>query len=153
MTQLRNIGLPSCSCGTCGPSSVLSAGNSSVPLRPVRLPHDRAEPDRRGLRRLNRRPAAGRPILIKGGCVLSLDRAVGDFEQADVLIEGSKIAAVRPNISAPNAEVIDAVEHDRDAGLRRHPPAHVAGLPAQRPAGRLARGLLATSCSARSAPR
>ena len=52
--------------------------------------------------------APGRPILIKGGCVLSLDRAVGDFEQADVLIEGSRISAVQPNISAPNAEVIDA---------------------------------------------
>src|SRR6476469_1281823 len=50
----------------------------------------------------------GRPILIKGGCVLSLDRAVGDFEKADVLIEGKKISAVRPNISAPNAQVIDA---------------------------------------------
>src|SRR5438128_1720267 len=50
----------------------------------------------------------GRAILIKGGCVLSLDRAVGDFEQADVLIEGKKISAVRPNISAPNAQVIDA---------------------------------------------
>ena len=54
------------------------------------------------------RPAPGRPILIKGGIVLSLDRAVGDFEQADVLIEGKKISAVRPNISAPNAQVIDA---------------------------------------------
>ena len=51
---------------------------------------------------------AGRPILIKGGCVLSLDSAVGDFEQADVLIEGKKISAVKPNISAPNAQVIDA---------------------------------------------
>ena len=55
------------------------------------------------------RPAKpGQPILLKGGCVLSLDRAVGDFEQADVLIQGSKIAAVRPNISAPGAQVIDA---------------------------------------------
>ena len=52
--------------------------------------------------------ASGRPILIKGGCVLSLDKAVGDFEQADVLIEGKKISAVKPNISAPNAQVIDA---------------------------------------------
>jgi 5-methylthioadenosine/S-adenosylhomocysteine deaminase len=52
--------------------------------------------------------APGRPILIKGGCVLSIDRAVGDFEQADVLVEGARIAAVRPNIDAPNAEVIDA---------------------------------------------
>ena len=40
--------------------------------------------------------------------MLALDRAVGDFEQADVLIEGKKISAVRPNISAPNAQVIDA---------------------------------------------
>ena len=53
-------------------------------------------------------PAPGRPILLKGGCVLSLDSTIGDFEQADVLIEGKKISAVKPNISAPNAEVIDA---------------------------------------------
>ncbi|MSQ18048.1 MAG: hypothetical protein EXR39_00455 [Betaproteobacteria bacterium] len=52
--------------------------------------------------------ADGRPILIKGGCVLSVDRSVGDFEQADVLVVGSRIVAVRPNISAPNAAVIDA---------------------------------------------
>ena len=52
--------------------------------------------------------APGRAILIKGGCVLTLDRAIGDFEQADVLVEGGKISAVRPSISAPNAEVIDA---------------------------------------------
>jgi 5-methylthioadenosine/S-adenosylhomocysteine deaminase len=51
---------------------------------------------------------AGRPILIKGGCVLSLDKTIGDFEQADVLVEGKKITAVKPNISAPNAQVIDA---------------------------------------------
>jgi cytosine/adenosine deaminase-related metal-dependent hydrolase len=53
-------------------------------------------------------PAPGRPILIKGGTVLSLDRAVGDFEQADVLVESGKISAVRPSIDAPNAEIIDA---------------------------------------------
>jgi cytosine/adenosine deaminase-related metal-dependent hydrolase len=50
----------------------------------------------------------GRPLLIKGGCVLTLDRALGDFERADVLIEGTRIAAVRPNVDAPGAEVIDA---------------------------------------------
>src|SRR5262245_5784580 len=55
------------------------------------------------------RPAFAQPArtLIKGGVVLSLDRDVGDFETADVLIEGSRIAAVRPNISA-DATVIDA---------------------------------------------
>ena len=51
---------------------------------------------------------AGRALLIKGGCVLSLDKDVGDFEKADVLVEGKKISAVKPNISAPNAQVIDA---------------------------------------------
>ena len=50
----------------------------------------------------------GRPILLKGGCVLSLDKAVGDFEKADVLIEGKTISAVKPTITAPNAQVIDA---------------------------------------------
>ena len=50
----------------------------------------------------------GRAILIKGGTVLTLDRALGDFEQADVLVESGKISAVRPSIDAPNAEVIDA---------------------------------------------
>jgi len=53
-----------------------------------------------------RGPATSR-FLLKGGCVLSLDPAVGDFDTADVLIEGSRIAAVRPNIEA-SAEVIDA---------------------------------------------
>ncbi len=54
-------------------------------------------------------PAAGaRPILLKRGCVLTLDRAVGDFESADVLIEKGKIVAVKPGITAPTAEVIDA---------------------------------------------
>jgi cytosine/adenosine deaminase-related metal-dependent hydrolase len=46
--------------------------------------------------------------LIKGGCVLTLVGALGDFEQADVLVEGGKISAVRPTSVAPNAEVIDA---------------------------------------------
>lgn len=57
---------------------------------------------------LVQRAASGRPILVKGGCVLTLDRQIGDFEKADVLVEGSKITAVRPGIITPNAEVIDA---------------------------------------------
>ena len=50
---------------------------------------------------------SGRRLLIKGGCVVSLDAKVGEFEVADVLIEGNRIAEVRPNISA-SATVIDA---------------------------------------------
>jgi cytosine/adenosine deaminase-related metal-dependent hydrolase len=45
--------------------------------------------------------------LIKGGRVLSLDPKVGDFERADVLIDGTKIAMVQPNIQA-SAKVVDA---------------------------------------------
>jgi 5-methylthioadenosine/S-adenosylhomocysteine deaminase len=54
-------------------------------------------------------PAAAQTgrMLLKGGCVLSLDSKVGDFDTADVLIEKGLIAAVRPNISA-DAQVIDA---------------------------------------------
>ena len=50
----------------------------------------------------------GRQILLKGGCVLSLDPRVGDFDTADVLIDGGKIAAVGPNLTAGNAQVVDA---------------------------------------------
>ena len=46
-------------------------------------------------------------ILLKGGCVLSLDPAVGDFDTGDVLIEGSRIAAVGRNLTA-TAATIDA---------------------------------------------
>ena len=61
------------------------------------------------------RPLASKPpaqqgsrsILLKGGCVLTMDKALGDFEEADILIEGKKIVAVRPNIEAPGAQLVD----------------------------------------------
>ena len=46
--------------------------------------------------------------LLKNGIVLSLDKKVGNFMQADVLIEGTKIAAVGPNLKAEGAQVADA---------------------------------------------
>lgn len=52
-------------------------------------------------------PRPGDRVLVRGGCVLSLDPKIGDFARADVLIEGSRIAAVGPNLQAA-AEVIDA---------------------------------------------
>ena len=48
-----------------------------------------------------------RRILLRGGVVLSLDPKVGDFERADVLIDGTRIAAIAPRLSAANAEIID----------------------------------------------
>jgi 5-methylthioadenosine/S-adenosylhomocysteine deaminase len=52
-----------------------------------------------------------RRILIKGGTVISMEPAVGDFPQADLLIEGKKISAVAPNLrDVGDAIVVDA--HD-----------------------------------------
>jgi 5-methylthioadenosine/S-adenosylhomocysteine deaminase len=50
----------------------------------------------------------GRRILLQGGTVITIDPKLGNFEKADVFIEGDKIAAVGPNLSVANAEVIDA---------------------------------------------
>ena len=46
--------------------------------------------------------------LIQGGTVLSLDPALGDFTNGDVLIEGDKIVAVGPRLANGDVEVIDA---------------------------------------------
>jgi cytosine/adenosine deaminase-related metal-dependent hydrolase len=48
--------------------------------------------------------------LLRNGCVLTLDPALGNHRQADVLIEGSKIKAVAPNIPVGDAYVIDATD-------------------------------------------
>ena len=51
----------------------------------------------------------GRRYVIRGGAVMSMDPAVGNFPQADVLIEGKKILAVGPNIgNVGGAGEIDA---------------------------------------------
>src|SRR6266516_5795550 len=50
----------------------------------------------------------GRRYIIRSGSVMSLDPNVGDFPQADVLVEGKKILKVGPNLHADGADVIDA---------------------------------------------
>lgn len=52
----------------------------------------------------------GKRTLIKGGCVITLDRELGDFPCADVLIEDGKIRAVGPQLDATDCEVVDASE-------------------------------------------
>src|SRR5215472_15170753 len=51
-----------------------------------------------------------RRVLLKGGVVLTLDRQIGDFAQADVLIEDGKIREARPNIaiSDETVAIVDA---------------------------------------------
>ncbi|MFI4928688.1 MAG: amidohydrolase family protein [Burkholderiales bacterium] len=50
----------------------------------------------------------GRRYVIRGGAVMSMDPKVGDFPQADVLVEGKKILAVGPSLHAGGAAEIDA---------------------------------------------
>src|SRR5438552_17461809 len=50
----------------------------------------------------------GRRYVIRGGHVMSMDPRVGDFVEADVLVEGTRIVAVGPNLPVPSAGVIAA---------------------------------------------
>lgn len=86
--------------------AALAAGGALMPIGPDRaLAQSPTDPGTE-LRRLQEQ----RRLVIKGGVVLSLDRRVGDFAQADVLIEDGRIREVRPNIAvaADAAAVIDA---------------------------------------------
>jgi cytosine/adenosine deaminase-related metal-dependent hydrolase len=47
-------------------------------------------------------------ILIKDAIVLSQDESIGELPQADILVEGDRIAKVGPNLSADGAQVVDA---------------------------------------------
>ncbi len=76
-----------------------AAGLSILTPREARAGDD-DEPEKTGER--------GRRYIIRGGVVMSMDPAVGDFAQADVLVEGKKILAVGRNLSAGGAAVIDA---------------------------------------------
>jgi cytosine/adenosine deaminase-related metal-dependent hydrolase len=49
-------------------------------------------------------------ILLKGGTIVSMDAKVGDLAKGDLLIEGSKISAIAPEINAADAQVVDAVD-------------------------------------------
>ena len=53
-------------------------------------------------------PSTEKQVLLKGGTVITMDPSLGNFRNADVLIKGTKIAAVGPNLAANGAEVIDA---------------------------------------------
>jgi 5-methylthioadenosine/S-adenosylhomocysteine deaminase len=49
----------------------------------------------------------GRRYILRGGAVMSMDPNVGNFAQADVLVEGKTILAVGPNLQATGATIID----------------------------------------------
>ncbi len=46
-------------------------------------------------------------IVVRGAEVVTMDAALGDFAQADILVEDGKIRAVGPSLEAADAEAID----------------------------------------------
>ena len=88
----------------------LVAGAALAPLLPGIAAAGQANRDAEAVERITRQngEARGR-LLIKGGTVISMDPQVGDFLQADVLVEGKKIVDIKPNIRA-SATVIDATD-------------------------------------------
>ena len=73
---------------------------------------DDSNPDSR-LREIIRRsatdagPDPDQQILLKGGCVLTMDETIGDLVVGDVLIVGDRIVEIGPSIHAPAATPID----------------------------------------------
>jgi cytosine/adenosine deaminase-related metal-dependent hydrolase len=77
-----------------------AAGVNLFAAQPAAADHDDDPPRDTGRR--------GRRYIIRGGHVMSMDPAVGDFVEADVLVEGNKIRAVGPNLRVGGAATIDA---------------------------------------------
>ena len=96
-------------------------------------------------------PVQGGRILLKGGCVLSLDPQVGDFETRR---RPDRRFANRRGRTEPHrgGDHDRRVEHDRDARFHRHAPAHVAGRAAQQPSERCAQRLHRATSSASRGP-
>lgn len=47
-------------------------------------------------------------MLLSGGWIVSMDAAIGDLREGDILVEGERIVAVAPHIEAGDVERIDA---------------------------------------------
>ncbi|SFE23288.1 Cytosine/adenosine deaminase [Paenibacillus algorifonticola] len=48
--------------------------------------------------------------LIKNGCVLTMDKSLGDFKKADILVEDSIIVAIQEELDASDCEIVDATD-------------------------------------------
>ncbi len=87
---------------TAGAATTAAAAGGAAGAGGARSPQAASETLPEGLGQL------GRKLLIRGGAVMSMDVAVGNFPVGDVLIDGAKIVAVAPSIDAGDAAVIDA---------------------------------------------
>ena len=55
-------------------------------------------------------PQTGRPLLIKGGALLTMDRDIGTLADTDLLVQDGKIADIGRGLSVVDAQTIDARE-------------------------------------------
>ena len=90
-----------------------AAGSAALPFVSATTAAAQSNADAQMLARLQRANSdRSRRILLKGGTVISMDSAVGNLAQGDVLIEGAKIAAVGRDLGARaqggGAIVVDA---------------------------------------------
>jgi cytosine/adenosine deaminase-related metal-dependent hydrolase len=81
-------------------SGFAATGVNLFAAQPAAADHDDDPPRDTGRR--------GRRYVIRGGHVMSMDPAIGDFVEADVLIEGKTIRAIAPNLHVGGAATIDA---------------------------------------------
>src|SRR5262245_41943994 len=54
------------------------------------------------------RAQTGGNFMLRGGYIMTIDPALGDIADGDVLVEGGKITAVGKGLAGGNAEQIDA---------------------------------------------
>jgi len=85
---------------TAAATGVAATAFDLLAARPAAAHGDDKEPEDSG--------HPGRRYVIRGGAVMSMDSKVGDFAQADVLVEGKKIVAVGRSLHAGGAAEIDA---------------------------------------------
>jgi len=97
-------------------TGVAAAGLNLFSARPAAAQNDNA-PEDSGRR--------GRRYIIRGGHVMSMDPAVGDFVEADVLVDGKKIGDVGPNLRALRGRCDRRARPHRHAGFRRYTPSSV----------------------------
>ncbi len=121
-------------CHLCGPAmpAALCRAPKTVLRSPADTPSGRPATSPETLPLSAGQP--GRRVLIKGGMVLSMDDAVGNFARGDVLVEGPKIVQIAAQIDPGDAAVIDAAgkivmpgfvdthHHQFETGLRSSLP-------------------------------
>ena len=95
--------------------------------------------------------ARKRRILLRGGVVLTLDRNVGDFARADVLIDGKTISAIAPEIRSRRCRSHRLLGNDCDARIHHNPQPSVRSDSAEPHSGRDSRRRVAArNCTGRS---